>query len=114
MLQHLAESYVAQYPVNQRIEAGEPVVSKHNYATVVQWSDKECQVLSFPGREVKLQVKGLRNGRVRCSVYETKLDWWNAIGREMLSLDECSIYERVRQSGIHKGLEDHIREHVSG
>src|SRR6266481_7647116 len=109
MLQCLAESYAAQYPVNQRIEAGEPAVSKHNCATVVQWSDKECQVLSFPGREAKLQVKGLCNGRVRCSVYEMKLDWQNAIGREMLSLDKWSIYERVRLSGIHKGLEDHIR-----
>src|SRR6266481_7965824 len=57
---------------------------------MVQWSEKECQVLSFPSREAKLQVKGLCNGRVRHSIYETKLDRRDAIGREMLSLDNAA------------------------
>ena len=68
-LQQLAERNVAQYPIYHRIEAGEPTVSQHNCATLVQRSDKECQILNFPSRKSDRQIQWLSDDRAWHSIY---------------------------------------------
>jgi len=54
---------------------------------------------------VDLQVQSLQDDRIGGSINESKFDRWNAICREVLSLNEYRIDEGVRRSGIHKGLQ---------
>ena len=93
-------------------------VSQWNPSTIVQpWSngprsDKKCQILSFPGRKAYGEVKGLTNDRIGGSVHEAESYWRNVVGREVLSLNEVRVDERVRRSGVHKGFKDRIGNQV--
>ena len=98
----------AQYPVNRRIKPGEPAESYHNRTTLVQWSDKKCQVLSFPGRKAYGEVKGLSNDRVGGSVHEVESYWRNVVSWKVLSLNKVRIDEGVGRSGVHKGFKDRV------
>ena len=108
----MAENDVAQYPVNQRIKLGEPAVSWHNHTTLVQWSDKKCQILSFPGRKAYGEVEGLSNDRVAGSIHEVELNWWNVVSWKVLSLNKVRVHKRVGRSGVHKGFKDCVGDHV--
>ena len=55
---------------------------------MVQWSDIKSQILGFPGRKVDFQVQSLRDDRIGGSINESKLDRWNAVCKEVLSLNE--------------------------
>ena len=59
-----------------------------------------------------MQVQSLRDDRIGSSINESEFDRWNAICWKMLSLNKHRINERVGRSGIHKGLQDHIRKGV--
>jgi len=56
-----------------------------------------------------LQVQSLRDDRIGGSINELKFNRWNAICRKVLSLNEYRVNKGVGRSGIHKGLQDHIR-----
>ena len=103
------------WPNTQSIE-GLNRVSQRNPSTIVQpWSNgvtKNVRCLSFPNRKAYGEVKGLSNDRIGGSVHEAESYWWNVVGREVLSLDEVRVDERVGRSGVHKGFKDHIRNQV--
>ena len=50
------EGNTAQYPVNRRIVAGEPVVAKHHRATRVERGHVESDFLFFAGRKTDSEV----------------------------------------------------------
>ena len=75
-------------------------------------SDKKCQVLSFPGRKVYGEVKGLSNNRVGSSVHEAELYWQDVVSQKVLSLNKVRVNERVRRSRVHKGFKDCVRDQV--
>ena len=79
---------------------------------MVQWSDKKCQVLSFPGRKAYEEVKGLSNDTVGGSVHEAESYWWNVVSQEVLSLNEARVDKGVRRSRVHKGFKDGVGDRV--
>jgi len=111
VLRQLPEKDAAQYPVNWGIVAGEQRILVQSYNSgPTEWH--KSQILGFPGRKVDLQVQGLRDDRIGGSINESKFDRWNAICREVLSLNEYIIDEGVGRSRIHKGLQDRVRKGV--
>ena len=56
MLQRSSELDIAQYPVNQQIESGEPVMSENYFTVRVQWGDIQCHWGDFTGGKADRQV----------------------------------------------------------
>ena len=79
---------------------------------MVQWSDKKCQILSFPGRKAYGEVKGLSDDRVGGSVHKVESYWWNVVSWEVLSLNKVRVDEGVRRSRVHKGFKDCVGDQV--
>ena len=48
-----------QYPINQWIVVGEPVVPKNNGATQIQQSHEEINIMDLPSRESDLEIDSL-------------------------------------------------------
>ena len=63
-----AERDTAQYPVNQRIISGEPVVSQDCGAASIQQSYIELNGVMFPRRETDQEVNGVSDFGVRGAV----------------------------------------------
>ena len=73
---------------------------------MVQWSDKKCQILSFPSRKAYGEVKGLSNDRIGGSVHEAESYRWNVVSRKVLNLNKVRVDKGVRRSGVHEGFKD--------
>ena len=62
------ENNTAQYPVNQWIVAGEPVVSKNHRARWIKRGYIKVNIHTFPGQKFYRQSYGLSDNRIRCPV----------------------------------------------
>ena len=71
--------------------------------------------MGFPSRKADLQVQSLRDDRIEGSINESKFYRWNAICREVLSLNKYRIDEGVGRSRIRTifGRVSDVKESVS-
>jgi hypothetical protein len=96
------ESYTALYPVNQRIVADEPVVSKHDRTRRIQSSYIEHNQNDFPSGKSDRDVDGFPDDGFASSIEKSKTDGFDRVYAKIVFLDEDRIGEAVRRSGIDK------------
>ena len=81
----------AQYPVNQWIVAGEPVVSKNHGARQIELSHIKINIHTFTGRKFYRQSYGLSDNGIRCPVKQLQLDRVYGICGEFIILNKAGI-----------------------
>src|SRR5215467_15354356 len=89
--QRWSERYTTLSPVNQRIVAGEPVVSKYQRARGVQPSDVEVQSHAFTSGEQNRQVHSASDEGVGRAIKKSEVDRRNGGGRQVIVLDQSGI-----------------------
>ena len=92
---------MARNPINQRIVAGEPVVSKNGRAGGVQSCDIEFDCHRVTRREENVKVNALSNDGSGGSVKQTEADRRNRNAREIIGGTKNRVYEAVRRTGVH-------------
>jgi hypothetical protein len=71
------EGNTAQYPVNQWIVAGEPVVAKDYQACSIERGYIESNCLSFSGGELDREIHFLHNSSISGSIEKFQRNWRN-------------------------------------
>ena len=92
----------AQYPVNQQIVAGEPVVSKNHGARQIKQSHMKIKIHTFTRRKFYRQSYGLSDNGIRCPVKQLQLDRVYRICREFIILIKAGIHKAVSGTGVNK------------
>ena len=95
----------AQYPINQRIVAGEPAVSQDLQAIDIQWSYIERSVLNFTRGEANWQIDCITDNNIGSSVEELERDQSNTKGSELVFRDEGTINKTMCGARVHQGNE---------
>ena len=110
------ENNTAQYPVNQWIVAGEPVVSKNHGARRIEWSHIKINIHTFTGWKFYWQSYGLSDNRIRCPVKQLQLDRVYGICGEFIILNKAGIHKAVGGTGVNKcgNMERRVRNKWRG
>ena len=96
------ENNTAQYPVNQRIVAGEPVVSKNHRARQIKWSHIKINIHTFTGQKFYRQSYGLSDNGIRCPVKQLQFNRVYGICGEFIILNEAGIHKAVSGTRVNK------------
>ena len=96
------ENNTAQYPVNQQIVAGEPVVSKNHRAKWIERSHIKINIHTFTGWKFYRQSYGLSDNGIRCPVKQLQLDRVYGICGEFIILNKAGIHKAVSGTGVNK------------
>ena len=96
------EKNTAQYPVNQQIVAGEPVVSKNHGARRIERSHIKINIHTFTGQKFYRQSYGLSDNRIRCPVKQLQLNRVYGICREFIILNKAGIHKAVSGTGVNE------------
>ena len=96
------ENNTAQYPVNQRIVVGEPVVSKNHGARRIERSHIKINIHTFTGQKFYRQSYGLSDNGIRCPVKQLQLDRVYGICREFIILNKAGIHKAVDGTRVNK------------
>ena len=104
-LQQRAELDTAQYPVNQWIVVGEPVVSQHCNTACLQRSYIECDGLLVAWRKAEQKVNSGADDGVCGAVEKSEGDWIDLVGAELMFEDGSGIQETVGWSRIYEGAD---------
>ena len=97
------ENNTAQYPVNQQIVAGEPVVSKNHRARWIERSHIKINIHTFTGQKFYRQSYRLSDNGIRCPVKQLQLDRVYVICREFIILNKAGIHKAVNGTRVNKG-----------
>ena len=96
------ENNTAQYPVNQQIVAGEPVVSKNHGARWIKQSHIKINIHTFTRQKFYRQSYGLSDNRIRCPVKQLQLGRVYRICGESMILNKAGIHEAVSGTRVNK------------
>ena len=96
------ENNTAQYPVNQRIVAGEPVVSKNHGARRIEQSHIKINIHTFIGWKFYRQSYRLSDNGIRCPIKQLQLNRVYRICREFIILNEAGIHKAMSGTGVNK------------
>ena len=96
------ENNTAQYPVNQWIVVGEPVVSKNHRARWIEQSHIKINIHTFTGWKFYRQSYGLSDNRIRCPIKQLQLNRVYGICREFTILNKAGIHKAVSGTGVNK------------
>ena len=96
------ENNTAQYPVDQQIVAGEPVVSKNHGARQIEQSHIKIIIHTFTGWKFYRQSYGLSDNRIRCPIKQLQLDRVYSICGEFIILNKAGIHKAVNGTGVNK------------
>ena len=96
------ENNTAQYPVNQRIVAGEPVVSKNHGARQIDWSHIKINIHTFTRGKFYRQSYRLSDNGIRCPVKQLQLNRVYGIHGEFIILNKAGIHEAVGGTRVNK------------
>ena len=96
------ENNTAQYPVNQQIVVGEPVVSKNHRARRIKWSHIKINIHTFTGRKFYRQSYGLSDNRIRCPIKQPQLDGVYRICGKFIILKKTGIHKALSGTGVNK------------
>jgi hypothetical protein len=100
------EDYLSQYPVNQRVVAGEPIVSDHDRRRRIQVGYVERKQSDLPGRKSEWDVDGfVKNGFDR-TIKKTKTHRGYVIDIEFVSLNETMVGKTMSRAAIKKSFEN--------
>ena len=95
------EGDIAQYPVNQWIVVGEPVVSKNHRHRWVKQKHKEIKSHELTRREFHRELESFCNNRVgSCSVKEFDLNGVNGDNGKVVAMCKLGIYEAMTRAGV--------------
>ena len=96
------ENNTAQYPVNQQIVAGEPVVSKNHRARRIEQSHIKINIHTFTGQKFYRQSYRLSDNGIRCPIKQLQLDRVYVICGEFIILNKAGIHKAVSGTGVNK------------
>ena len=96
------ENNTAQYPVNQQIVAGEPVVSKNHRARRIKQSHIKINIHTFTRWKFYRQSYRLSDNGIRCPVKQLQLDRVYRICRESIILNKAGIHKAVGGTRVNK------------
>ena len=110
------ENNTAQYPVNQWIVVGEPVVSKNHGARQIEWSHIKINIHTFIGQKFYRQSYGLSDNGIRCPVKQLQLDRVYRICGEFIILNKAGIHKAVSGTRVneHRNAERRVRNKQRG
>ena len=109
-----AERDTAQYPVNQWIEVGEPVVSQHCGTAWVQWSYIKCYRVLVPWREMDQKVYSGADDGI-CGAIK-KLEWnqIDVVSMEVVFRSDGGVEETMSGTRVYEGMDRSIWNEVRG
>ena len=96
------ENDTAQYPVNQWIVVGEPVVSKNQRTRRVKQSDVESNVECFTCGKLYREIYGLSDNGVASSINQLKFNGGYRVEVGVTELNQFIVYETMSQSRVNK------------
>src|SRR5271154_1669311 len=96
------ESDTAQYPVNHRIVAGEPVVSKNYSTRRIKWGDIKVNNHRFTGFEGYWNRSGLSDNSTRSAIQKAETDRRDGSQRKFLSVSKIRVYETMGRPRVDK------------
>jgi hypothetical protein len=100
------ESDTARNPVNQRIVAGKPVISKYCIASRIQDSHVKRNRSYFPTGKSDRQVECLRDDRCKGSVEEFESNRGDPVSSEVVPGNESRVHKTMARSRIQEGTDD--------
>ena len=96
------ENNTAQYPVNQQIVAGEPVVSKNHGARWIEQSYIKVNIHTFTRWKFYRQSYGLSDNRIKCPIKQLQPDRVYGVCRELIILNKTGIHKAVSGTGFNE------------
>jgi hypothetical protein len=96
-----SEGYTTRDPVNQQIEAGEPVVSENDSARTIQRGDQESHQGNDTGRETDGKIDGLCDCVISGAIEQMERQRSDRVGLQKVFIHKLCVYESIQRTGIY-------------